>query len=208
MIYAENILICIGIPFLIILLFVRGNTQRFVASFIAGMAICLLAAYFAGFLNLVSGYGENNTAVYISPFIEEIMKLLPLLFLLYFFRPKDEMMVLLALGLGVGFATFENCCYLLTGDAGSLPFVVIRGMAVGVMHIVSILTLVLGLILVRRYRILSFPAIIGALSISTTFHALYNLLVSKPGLTSYLGYVLPLVTAVLLYVPYRRFLQG
>jgi len=46
--------------------------------------------------------------------------------------------------------------------------------------------------------------IVGALALSTTFHGLYNLLVSAPGASSYIGYVLPLLTAGLLAIPYRR----
>ena len=46
---------------------------------------------------------------------------------------------------------------------------------------------------------------IGALSLSVTFHALYNLLVSRPGVTSWIGYVLPLLTALWLVMTHRRF---
>ena len=42
------------------------------------------------------------------------------------------------------------------------------------------------------------------LSLAMIFHALYNLLVSQPGLSSVIGYVLPLATAGVLYLPFRR----
>lgn len=204
MIYAENILLCIAIPMLLSLLFVRGGAQRFVASFLVGMIACLLAAYISGFLNLVSGMGAEDTSVFISPIVEEIIKLLPLLFCLYMFQPKDESITMIAVAIGAGFATFENCCYILSSGVETLRYVLIRGMAVGVMHIVSILALALGLVLARRFRALSFPGIVGALSLSMTFHALYNLLVSEPGVTAWIGYVLPVLTALILYLPYRR----
>ena len=79
MIYAENILICISVPLLISLIFVRGNTGKFVASFIIGMAVCLISAYISGFIDLASHMGDEDTAIFISPIVEEIMKLLPLL---------------------------------------------------------------------------------------------------------------------------------
>ena len=112
MIYAENILICISVPLLISLIFVRGNTGKFVASFIIGMAVCLISAYISGFIDLASHMGDEDTAIFISPIVEEVMKLLPLLFYLLMFAPEDDSLHLCALGIGTGFATFENCCYL------------------------------------------------------------------------------------------------
>ncbi len=141
MIYAENILLCIAIPLLISLLFVRGEVLRYVAVFLLGMGVCLIAAYISGFLNLVTGMGENDMSIFLSPVVEELMKLMPLLFFLVMFDPEDRTLTMLAVAIGAGFATFENCCYILTSGAGSLTYVLIRGLAVGVMHIVSVLAL-------------------------------------------------------------------
>ena len=204
MIYAENILICISVPLLISLIFVRGNTGKFVASFIIGMAVCLISAYISGFIDLASHMGDEDTAIFISPIVEEIMKLLPLLFYLLMFDPKDDSLHLCALGIGTGFATFENCCYILAQGADSLGYIMIRGMAVGVMHIVSIMALSMAICISRRYKVLSAPAVLGALSLSMTYHGLYNLLVSVQGITSYVGYVLPILTALIMYFPFKR----
>ena len=204
MIYSENILICIAVPLIVSLLFIQGYARRFVFGFLVGMVTCLLAAYISGYIDLVAGNGRDWTAVYVSPIVEEIMKLLPLLFYLFVFEPGDRAFLLAAVALGAGFATYENCCYILASGAGNLVYVLIRGMAVGVMHIVSTLCVSMGLVLVRRFRALSVPGIVGALALSTTFHGLYNLLVSEPGVSSYIGYVLPLLTAGFLSIPYRR----
>ena len=121
MIYAENILLCIAIPLAVSLLFIRGESRRFVGAFLLGMGMCLLGAYISGFLNLVTGMGENDTAIFISPIVEEILKLFPLLFFLAVFEPEDRSLTMLAVAIGAGFATFENCCYILTSGAESLP---------------------------------------------------------------------------------------
>ena len=204
MIYAENILICITVPLMISLIFITGKARYFAGSLILGMVVCLIAAYISGYLDLSAELGEESTAIFISPIVEEIMKFLPLLFYVMMFLPESDDMYLVALGIGAGFATFENCCYILTSGAESLPYILIRGMAVGVMHIVSILFLAIGIEMVRRFRALSVPGLLGALSLSMTFHGLYNLLVSEPGLSSVIGYVLPLFTAIILYFPFRR----
>ena len=83
MIYAENIMICIMVPFLIVFLFVRGKVKQFVLALLLGMAACLLGAYVGVFLGTVSGMNANDTAVYISPMIEETFKFFPFLFFCY-----------------------------------------------------------------------------------------------------------------------------
>ena len=190
MIYAENILMCIGIPFLVSMVFIRGETRRYTAAFLLGMVMCLIAAYISGFLSLVSGMSENDTSIFISPVVEELIKLLPLLFFMVMFQPKDNTFVVLAVFIGVGFATFENCCYILSFGADSLPYILIR-----------------GLIITRQLKAFSFPAIVGGLSLAMIFHALYNLLVSEPGASRVIGYSLPLFTAVCLYPLYRKVTQ-
>ena len=204
MIYAENILLCIAVPLLVSLLLIRGDARRYVSAFLLGMGVCLIAAYISGFLNLMTGIGENDTAIFLSPVVEELMKLMPLLFFLTLFDPEDRTLTMLAVAIGAGFATFENCCYILTSGAGSLTYILIRGLAVGVMHIVSIFALSIWLIAAKRLKVFSFPAVVGGLSLAMIFHALYNLLVSEPGASSVIGYALPLLTAAALYLLYRR----
>ena len=203
MIYAENILLCIAIPLAVSLLFIRGEVRRYLAAFLLGMGVCLISAYISGFLNLATGMGDNDTSVFLSPVVEELMKLLPLLFFLFLFSPRERTLTTLAVAVGAGFATFENCCYILTQGAESLPYILIRGMAVGVMHIVSVLALSIWLIAAKRLRVLSFPAVVSGLSLAMIFHALYNLLVSESGVSTVIGYLMPLLTALALFMLYR-----
>lgn len=200
MIYAENILLCIAIPLLIVLFFLHGKTRLFAGSFLVSMCMCLVAAYVSGFISLISDMSVEDVQIFVSPVIEEIMKLLPILFYLVLFEPEDENIFLAGLGVGAGFATFENCCYILASGAESLPYIMIRGMAVGVMHIVSVIVLTIGVIMARRFNALTVAGVLGAISLSMTFHGLYNLLVSEPGFSSYIGYVLPILTAIVLYL--------
>ena len=208
MIYSENILLCIAIPLLLALFYTRGATRRFLFSLLTGMAVCLLSSYISGYLTLMTDISQEDSALYISPIVEEIMKLLPLVFCLLVFEPGDLELATFAIGTGIGFATFENCCYLLSAGSLRLGFTLVRGLAVGVMHVVCMTALSLSLILVRRSRAFTFSAVAGTLSLSVIFHALYNLLVSFPGLPGYIGWCLPMVTAVLFYWPYRKILTA
>ena len=203
MIYAENILLCITVPMLLSLLFVRGSARRFVMASIGGMIACLLAAYISGYLYLITGLTRTDVSIFLSPMVEETLKFIPPIFILLIMSPTDRNLLLIAVGIGVGFATFENCCYLLSEGASSLTLILIRGLAVGVMHTISMATLSMALSAARRLEALTAPAIFGALSLSVVFHGLYNLLVSEPGVTSYIGYLLPLVSAGLLYLPFH-----
>jgi len=204
MIYAENILLCIAIPLIVSLLFIHADVRKYVAAFVLGMGMCLLAAYISGFLDLSTGMSNNDAAVFLSPIVEELMKLLPLMLFIVLFNPNDSTFTMLAVAIGAGFSTFENCCYILTSGADSLPYILIRGLAVGVMHIVSILALSIWFIVAKRLKVFSLPAIAGGVSIAMVFHALYNLLVSESGISAYIGFVMPPVVAGLLYILYRR----
>ena len=205
MIYAEHILVCVAMPLLIALAFSRDGARRLIASSLAGMGVCLLAAYISSFINALTGVGETQTKVFISPVVEEILKLLPLLAYLFLFEPDEGQLLLSAVGIGTGFAIFENCCYLVVPEMRSFAFVAVRGFAVGVMHVVSAASLAMGLTMARRFRALTLPGILGALSLSATFHGLYNLLVSHPGASAYVGYALPLAIAILLYAVFRKY---
>lgn len=204
MIYSENILVCMAVPLLLTLFFVRDNARQFVWNFLLGMMVCLLGAYVSGFLNVATGMGTEDTAVFISPVIEEAMKFLPLLFYFLMFEPEDDRLFHAAVGIGAGFASYENVCSMVSSGAESLAFLLIRGLAVGVMHIVSVFAMMLGLVIVRRFKAMRFASMVGALSLSMLFHGMYNLLVSELGITSAIGYAMPVATAVILLPVYRR----
>ncbi|MCR5520959.1 MAG: PrsW family intramembrane metalloprotease [Lachnospiraceae bacterium] len=203
MIYSENILVCIAFPLLIALIFVGKRNRRFLLSFVIGMICCLLSAYITGYVQFVSETEPEKMSAFFSPIFEELMKIMPLLFYMFVFTPKASSLFSVALGVGLGFATFENCCYILSFGASNLSYAMIRALAVGIMHLVCALTLVFGLTNARHFRVLSLPAVIGSVSLSMVFHGLYNLLVSRPGLTSVFGYVMPIITAIVLYIPFR-----
>ena len=205
MIYAENILICIAIPLLLSLLFLSGSVRKYMAAFLLGMVMCLLSAYINGFLALATGMGERDTAVFLSPLVEELMKLLPLMFFMVLTDVREKTLTMIAIAIGTGFATYENCCYILTSGADNLFYVFIRGFAVGIMHIVSILALSIWFTLTKRLKVFSLPAVSVGVAISMIFHALYNLLVSKAGASTVTGFILPPAMSILLYFLYRHF---
>lgn len=200
MINAENVLICIAVPFAISFIFTKGSARQLISAFLAGMVGCIFSAYVAGLIQLTSGYSAEDTSIFLSPIIEESMKLLLILFCIYLYGPSGKRIELLAVGIGAGFATFENCCILLSSGSQQLTYMLVRGSAVGVMHIVTLVALAKGLQLLKMYKAFFFIGIVGMLSIPVTIHGLYNLLVSQPGVSSYIGYAMPMLCVILLYM--------
>ena len=200
MLNAENVLICIAVPFAISFVFTKGSARQLISAFLAGMVGCIFSAYIAGVIQVTSGYSPEDTSIFLSPIIEESMKLLLILFCIYVYGPSGKRIELLAVGIGAGFATFENCCVLLSSGSQQLTYMLVRGSAVGVMHIVTLVALAKGLQLLKLYKAFFFIGIVGMLSIPVTIHGLYNLLVSQPGMSSYIGYAMPMFCVMLLYM--------
>ena len=203
MIYAENILICIAIPLIVSLFFIHGNVRRYMGAFLTGMVMCLLSAYISSFLGGAFDVADNEMAVFLSPMVEELMKLLPLM-LAMLLGVEDAVLTTLAVAIGAGFATYENCCYILTSGAENLGYVLIRGLAVGVMHIVSILALAIWFNLAKRLKVFTLSSVMIGVSIAMIFHSLYNLLVSRPGISTTIGFIMPLATAAGLFLLFKR----
>ena len=204
MIYIENILLCLIIPLGVSLIFLKGKVRRFLISFMCGMVACLFAAYIGGFIQDVSGLELEDVSVFLSPIIEEFLKFLPVLFYFYLFEPKDDDLMLMAIGIGVGFATFENSSYIIASGAYSIKYILIRGAAVGVMHLTSMVVFAAGINYFKKYGGFSLAGIMGALTLAMSVHALYNLLVSTKNVVSYIGYCLPLVIVLWLYFSYAN----
>lgn len=150
MTYIENIFLCLALPMLLSLLFTSGSPRRFTLFVVLGMATCLLSAYVSSFFMGRHQCSAVTTAIEIAPVCEEILKLLPLLLYFLIFEPDSHKLTPAAIGIAVGFATFENVCYLTENGAGSFVFLLIRGMSAGALHLVcGILT---GLALAYVFR--------------------------------------------------------
>lgn len=191
MIYIENIFVCLAIPLALCMLFIGGRTQRFMLFMMSGMSVCLLSAYVNSFF--MGHYGVNATVavVEITPVCEEVMKLLPLLFYILIFEPKVRTLPEAAVALAVGFATFENVCYLTENGAEDLMFLLIRGLSAGALHILCGIMIGFGLSYVFRRRWLAFTGTMGLLGTCIVFHAIYNLLISGNGAWRIAGYFFP-----------------
>lgn len=207
MTYIENVLVCIAAPLFITMLCVgRKYRAAFVFCF-AGMLVCLLSAYLNTFFTIIYQADTMNAATQIAPVVEEIMKLLPLLFFLIVFEPDLQRFRLAAMLVAASFATFENICYLAENGAGQMLFLLIRGFGTGAMHVVCGSAYSEGLRFVWHDRLLRSVCIPGLLCVTIIYHAIYNLLVSVGGSVQVIGYCVPLFTLAVGYGVYQ-FVRG
>ena len=225
MTYIENIFLCLALPMLLSLLFTSGSPRRFTLFVVLGMATCLLSAYVSSFFMGRHQCSAVTTAIEIAPVCEEILKLLPLLLYFLIFEPDSHKLTPAAIGIAVGFATFENVCYLIqngadrfsfiffrgfgTGamhvcyltenGAGSFVFLLIRGMSAGALHLVCGILTGLALAYVFRRPWLTCTGTVGILGVCMVLHGIYNLLITADGFWQMVGYFFPSAIIVTLF---------
>ena len=214
MIHIENIFLCLTAPLIIVIFLIRGDTRRYVIFFTIGLGICLLSAYINSFLTLAASgldfrsLDAAESVIRLTPVSEEIMKAFPLFVYLSLFKPDRKGVVSTAFAIGLGFATLENCCYLIQYGTSEMGFVLIRGFSTGIMHTVCAAVMGYGLAFALSHKRLIYVFAIGLLSVATTLHALYNLFVAGSGGWQVVGYIFPALMAggiwVLLKTPYVR----
>ena len=129
----------------------------------------------------------------IAPVVEEVMKLLPLLFYLLVFEPEPVPIKNAAIIVALSFATFENVCYLIQNGAGHFSFIFFRGIGTGAMHVICGAIVGGGLAYVWQRTWLKIAGTCGLLGAAITFHAIYNLLIAYGGAIQYIAYILPVL---------------
>ena len=125
MMYIENIFICISIPLFLSLIFIRGDMRKYMLFICIGMGMCVLSAYVSSFFMVYYHTDAVVAAIEIVPVCEEVMKLLPLLFYLLIFEPERKGIPGAAVAIAVGFATFENVCYLTENGAADFDILLV-----------------------------------------------------------------------------------
>ena len=205
--YIENVYICLTAPLLIAILCFGGRERRNLLFLLCGMTACLLSSYISTFLAAVQGAELLSASLEIAPLVEECMKLLPVLFWLLIFEPERGRVPGCVLMLALGFATFENVCYLTQNGAASFLHLLIRGFGTGAMHVVCGAILALGMLLLWDRLWLRVAGTAGLLALAVTYHGIYNILVSQTGTAAFVGYFIPIVTSAVIWFFGRKVLR-
>ena len=193
MTYIENIFLCMASPLLVAALCMGRRQLRLFLFCIAGMGVCLLSAYINTFLSAVCQADALAATVEIAPVVEEVMKLLPLVFFLLVFEPEGDKIKTAAITVALAFATFENVCYLIQNGADRFSFIFFRGFGTGAMHVLCGLIVGGGLAYAWQRALLKVAGTCGLLGAAITLHATYNLLIAYGGAAQYIAYALPVL---------------
>ena len=108
MTYIENVFVCIAAPLFVAALCAGKKHRNFFLFSLAVMLTCLLSAYVNTFFAALLNATALDATAEIAPVVEEMMKLLPLLFYLLVFEPEPEDVHPAILIIAAGFATFES----------------------------------------------------------------------------------------------------
>ncbi len=190
-----NFLLCLAPPLMIALLLLQGETRRFVAFFLDGLIVCLLAVPINSFLAKITGFDATAAAINLTPICEEVLKFIAVFFYSLIYSPKKRDVIIASLAVGLGFTMLENCGFLAQYESIGFAFAVLRGFSAGVMHAVCATLMGYGLAFVQERKYLAMPGSLALLCTTTTFHAIYNLLVLDSGAWRTIGMMTPLIVA-------------
>ena len=180
-------------PLVVALLSLKRGQRAALVFCLAGMGACLLSAYLNTFFARLYQADAVNAATQIAPVVEEMMKLLPLVFYLLVFEPEGDKIKAAAITVALAFATFENVCYLIQNGADRFSFIFFRGFGTGAMHVLCGLIVGGGLAYTWRRTWLKVAGTCGLLGAAITLHAIYNLLIAYGGAAQYVAYALPVL---------------
>lgn len=195
--YLENILVCIGVPFLLALFFAKGKQRQDLIFLLCGMIVSLLSAYITRFFMAVYHADALVTAVEITPVCEELLKFFPFLLWIVIFEPEEEDIISASILIAVGFATFENICYLAENGAENFYYLFLRGIAAGAMHLCGGIAAGYGLAFAFPRTWLRIIGTAGIMGFCVVFHGIYNLLVTAGGTWQKGGYFFPILCILL-----------
>ncbi|MBQ9815532.1 MAG: PrsW family intramembrane metalloprotease [Lachnospiraceae bacterium] len=201
--YIENIYICLAAPLILAIICLRREGRRALLFLLAGMTVCLLSAYVNTFLAGAAGADLIEASHEISPVVEEILKFLPMLFFILVFEPEKKVAITGFLLVAVGFATFENVCFITYYGTSDLLRLIIRGFGTGAMHVVCGMIIAVGLFYLWNKIWLQIVGAFALLCFVIIFHAVFNIFVNQSGVVFWIGSVIPM-TLVLLYMVFFR----
>lgn len=194
----------IVIPLSLSMIFMERKSRRTTLFLVIGITLCLIAS---NINSLLLGYMKVSAFYYvttISPIVEELLKALPVLYMIFLFwkAPKLEESMVVGLSVGVGFALFESIVmFCQDGMTGSLVWAVSRGIGAGLVHALCTGAFATACYFIRKHREGAHLLLGGVLSAAIIYHGMYNCMVQSTKLF-YVGLILPIVTYFILAVIY------
>lgn len=206
--YIIMLFVCFSVPLFLMLPMFRGKSRYVIALFIAGMFMCA----FAGDLNTaickLGSFSEEFAVVNITPLVEEIIKVLPVIFVAVVFKPKQQTILECAIASSVGFATLENASMLFEVSHLSMSYVLIRAFGAGLVHAICGAGIGYAISFISVKKKLVFPLTLAALSVTMIYHSIFNILITSKW--SVIGCVFPILTflpLIIVFIKQKEYLR-
>ena len=132
------------------------------------------------------------------------MKFLPLLFYLLVFEPEKGSALSGAMYVSVGFATFENVCFLTSYGTSDLLRLMIRGFGTGAMHVMCGMVVAVGLFFLWEQIYLRTVGVFALMCFVTSFHGVFNILVNQSGAVFWIGCAIPMTVLAVYLIFFRK----
>ena len=116
-----SLFVCLIIPLAMSLLVLADRSRELFVFLLVGIFMCLFASQVNGLIASVTGLDSYVLTTSVTPIVEEIMKIIPILVLAFLLREDRQMLLECALMVGLGFATMENV-YILMNHANAVRF--------------------------------------------------------------------------------------
>jgi len=197
------ILICIGIPLALSLIFLDSKARLFVGFMIIGIYMCTLAAQVNTVLRDLTGESYLYVTTNITPISEELLKALPVLFYAVVFDARKRALLPISIATGIGFAIIENIfIFTQSGASLSILWAVQRVFGASLMHSLCTAMVGYGISFVKMRRKLFYHGTFALLVAAMVYHSAYNTLVQS-GLSGF-AFLLPVLTYIPVAIWYVR----
>ncbi len=204
MTYMENTYICLAAPLFLAVLCVKGSFRRALTFMLAGMTCCLLSAYVSSFFAALFEIDLATAAHAVAPAVEECIKFLPILFYIVVFEAGKDNSINGIILVSVGFATFENVCFLTSYGTENLISVLLRGFGTGAMHVLCGTAIAIGLFSMWDRAWIRIMGTFAVLCFAITFHAIFNIMVSTSGISLWIASTVPMLLIILVFAISQR----
>lgn len=169
-----------------------------IICFVGGAAVSLTAYYVNNIFLSLFKINFSIYSRYIAPFIEEFLKCLPLLYLIY--KNRIGFMIdaaILGFTIGTGFSLIENLYYLSTLQSEVITVWIVRGFGTAIMHGGSIA--IFGIFTLKVSEKLNIKFMTAGFFAAVVIHSIYNHFIVEPILTAFIMFFCFPVVIVLIF---------
>ncbi len=196
--------ICLAVPLSMMMLLLPSKSRQVIGFMIIGSVMALCAGEYNSLIVDVFHMPIFQATVTYTPMIEELLKMLPVLFYATVVSDHRESLLSISMAVGIGFALLENS-YVMLQNPNNVDFAFALGHGFGsaLVHGICTAAIGYGLSFVKKKKKVFYTGTFGLYSVACIYHAIYNLLVQSDYQIG--GLLLPILTYIPLVVfMYKR----